>query len=88
VPQRHSQPGQKLADAEGLRQVIVRAGIERLDLLMFLAAGREITIGIRDHSRTCRITSMPSMSGSPGPGSSNRLPGGGLQHAVAAAIGL
>ena len=48
VPQGHAQAGQQFADAERLGQIIVGPGVQGLDLLVFLAAGR------KDHDRHLR----------------------------------
>ena len=41
VPERHAEPGEQLADAERLGDVVVGAGVERRDLVRLLAARRE-----------------------------------------------
>jgi hypothetical protein len=54
VPQRHAHPRQQLAHAEGLGQVIVGAGVERGDLVAFLALGRQ------HHDRRGRPLTQPA----------------------------
>jgi len=46
APQRRPEPGEQLVDAEGLRYVVVGAGVERRDLLGLVADDRE-----HDHRR-------------------------------------
>lgn len=41
VPQRHTNPGEKLIHSERLGEVVVRTSIERLDLICLPAAGRD-----------------------------------------------
>ena len=41
MPERHAQPGEQLADAERLGNVVVGPGVERRDLVRLLAARRE-----------------------------------------------
>ena len=73
VPKRDADPGEQLADAERLGQVVVGAGVERLDLVLVLAARR-------DHDdRRCastradaRVTSRPSNRGGRGRAGSRR----------------
>ena len=41
VPERHAEPGEQLADAERLGDVVIGASVERRDLVGLLAARRE-----------------------------------------------
>ena len=65
TPERRANPRQKFADAERLRDVIVRAEVQSGDFVVLLPARRKTTIGVWLPSRTWRMTSSPSWSGRP-----------------------
>jgi len=56
---------QEFAYAERFGHVIVRARVERGDLVGLLPAHRKMMMGMRVHSRSERVTSIPSRSGRP-----------------------